>query len=356
MARRALPAVGILSALLLVLTVCPAWAGPATQASADGPERLSVRGAQIVAPDGRPILLRGFNLLWWVPPTEQDVTDIKALGVNCVRYQFGYIPSGQFNPRRLRFLKRQIRLFTSQGLWVIPNVHTFQTGPDPDDKNVWNAPELQREFLDMWDYVLGELKDERFIAAWEPMNEPHNMDRQKLAPWYREVVAHFRRLDPRTPLVVEGANYSGAEELLDGLVLDDPNIIYSFHFYHPHEYTHMRQDGDKPLLEYPGKWGKKALADRMAMAVRFRDRHQVPVFCGEWGVSTGAPGYRQWLTDVGGLLEEHQLPWTQWAWAMQSRMPTNDTFDVNKSKTEIYDTMSAILKGALARDAKQDSR
>jgi endoglucanase len=265
-----------------------------------------------------------------------------------VRYQFGYIPTGQFDPARLRFLKRHIRLFTTQGLWVIPNVHTFQLADHPDSENVWNAPRLRQEFLDMWDYILGELKDEPFIAAWEPINEPHYVDREKLTPWYRDVVAHFRTQDARTPLVIEGANYSGAEELLDALKLDDTNLIYSFHFYHPHEYTHRRSFNGRPPAEYPGKWGRAALVERLSTAIRFRDRYQVPVLCGEWGVQTGAVGYQQWLKDTSSLLEENHIPWMHWAWAGQRRWPVNDTFDCNTEKTEIHDLLRDVFKQALS--------
>jgi len=348
---------GLFTVMSLVLPSTAASAGPGSQPAETEPARLSIRETEILTPDGQPIRFRGFNLLWWVPPTAQDVADIKDLGANCVRYQFGYVPSGQFDPRQLRFLKRHVRLFTSQGLWVIPNLHAFRADGRPNSGNVWNTPALHREFLDMWDYILNLLKDEPFIAAWEPINEPHDVDRTKLAPWYREVIAHFRRTDARTPIVIEGAEYSGAEELLDDLKLDDPNLIYSFHFYHPHEYTHMLHPENRPLLEYPGKWGQAALAERMSTAVRFRDRHRVPVFCGEWGVRTGAPGYTQWLKDVGSLLEEHKIPWAHWAWAMQRHWPINDTFDLNRQKTEIYGVVSAILRNALSGDqAKPDHR
>ncbi len=339
--------------MLLLLSTSKVAGAAGSQPAAIEPERLSIKGTQILKPDGQPIRLRGFNLLWWVPPTAQDVADIKELGANCVRYQFGYIPRGRFDPRQLRLLKRHVRLFTSQRLWVIPNVHEFVSHGKPDGGNLWNTPQLQAEFLEMWNYVLTELKDEPFIAAWEPINEPHEVDRIRLAPWYRDVVAHFHRSDPPTPVVIEGAEYSGAEELLDYLKLSDPNVIYSFHFYHPHEYTHMRHAEGEPLLEYPGRWGRAALADRMAKAIQFRDRYQVPVFCGEWGVQTGAPGSLQWLRDVGSLLEEHNLPWTHWAWAMQKRWPVNDTFDVNKEKKEAYATMAALLRRALSSDSRR---
>ncbi|MBM4040842.1 MAG: hypothetical protein FJ290_20260 [Planctomycetes bacterium] len=65
-------------------------------APATDPQWLTVRGCDILAPDGRPIRLRGFNLLWWAPPTAQDAADVQELGANCVRYMFGYQPKGRF--------------------------------------------------------------------------------------------------------------------------------------------------------------------------------------------------------------------------------------------------------------------
>lgn len=331
------------------LAATHAQSGAATGPAGPAPVRLSVRGPQIVTPDGALVHWRGFNHLWWTPPTVEDAENVRALGANCVRYMFGYIPRGRLDLRQLRTLRQHVRLFTDRGLWVIPTVHAFKLGDMPDEKNVWNSPELQTEFLAMWDHVLTELKDEPFIAAWEPMNEPHHMDRGRLARWYREVIAHFRAIDAVTPIVVEGANYSGAEELVDDLRLDEPNIVYSFHSYHPHEYTHMRQDTQGRPWVYPGRWDRQALAERMWIAVSFRDRYQVPVWCGEWGVMTGAPGYQEWLRDVAGLLEENRIPWTYWAWAVQRHGAVNESFDVNRQKTEVYKLISGLFPNAAGR-------
>jgi len=304
--------------------------------------RFKVRGSEILGPDGKPVRLRGFNALWWVPATGKDAEQIKALKANCVRYMFGYHPRGAFDETMIACVERQLPAFTQTGLWVIPTVHTFCR----DEKWPWHDEELQREFLDMWTHIIKRFKDDPRILAWEPLNEPHSdgLDTPTLRAWYERVIAHIRKLDPDRPIVVEGRGYSHAHTLEDELKLDDPNIIYSFHMYVPHKYTHQKKDVP---VEYPGQWNRATLADAIAPAVRFREKYNVPIYCGEWGTVTGAPGYDKWLLDVASILEEHGFHWTHWAWAHKPKNPVNDSFDVNTEKKGIHEIMMKVLEDAM---------
>ncbi|HEY3323421.1 MAG TPA: cellulase family glycosylhydrolase [Planctomycetota bacterium] len=332
--------------ILIVTLVFGSSLAANVQCAESAPARLKVSGQEILAPDGKPIRLRGFNVLWWGPPTAQDAADVQELGANCVRYQFGYKPAGKFDPKQLNFMEQQIRHFTGRGMWVIPQVHTFEK--KISDKQIaapWNDAEIQREFLEMWTWIIEKFRSEPFIAAWEPINEPHNATKEQVKEWYVQTVAHFRKLDPITPIVVEGTDYSNPWNLEDYLKLDDPGIIYSFHMYTPHEYTHQQKE--KPQ-DYPGKWSRAFLAEKMSPVIKFREKHNVPVYCGEWGAVTLAPNYEQWLRDVGSILEENALPWTHWAWMVKPQ-PVNDTFDCNKAKVGIYKVMSQVFKDALPK-------
>lgn len=58
------------------------------------------------------------------------------------------------------------------------------------------------------------------------------------------------------------------------------------------------------------------LARAIQPALEFRERYNVPVYCGEFGCSQGLPdgsGLR-WVRDMGELLSRSGIPWTYWNW------------------------------------------
>jgi hypothetical protein len=281
----------------------------------------TVSGSTIFDPHGMPIRLRGFNVLWWAPVTDRDASDIQQLGANCVRYMFGYNPKGAYEPAQIGEVELHIHYFTSRGIWVIPVLYLFEKSDPADSKKKlgpWSSPEMNREFLAMWTDLMVRLKNEPYLAAWEPINEPHGVAPGTISAWYRDLLPKLRTIDPARPIIVEGANYSHAEDLTNDFKMDDPNIIYAFHMYYPYNYT---TDIQKPPLEYPGQWGKAYLEQMIEPAKRFRDKYHVPVWCGEWGAKTAAPGYDRWLWDLFDLLPKD---------------PQNESFDINKQKNGVY--------------------
>ncbi len=304
-----------------------------------------VSGTRIVSSIGNePLRLRGFNVCWWVPPTEADAVNIKAMGANCVRYMFGYDPKGAYDPKQIEEVQQQIRCFTQQGLWVVPVLYMFRRD-DPADRHrkldPWSTPEMNAEFLALWTDLIGRLKGDPLVAAWEPINEPHDVKPEVAAAWYRALIPQLRKLDPYRPIVIEGANYSHAEDLSGLFKMDDPNIIYAFHHYYPFEFT---TDLKTPPLAYPGKWGKAYLAKIIDPADRFREKYNVPVWCGEFGCKTGAPGYQLWLRDSCAILEANQFDWCIWAWALQPKDPKNDTFDINLEKPAVLGVVTSLFR------------
>jgi endoglucanase len=288
--------------------------------------------------------LRGFNVCWWVPVTDQDAADIQQTGANCVRYMFGYQPRGTYDPAQLSEVEAQVRYFTKRGIRVIPVLYECERKDPASGRTLqpWDDAQLNREFLALWADVMERLGKDPYVAAWEPINEPHGGAKtETVAAWYRGVIADMRRRDPARPIVVEGANYSHAEDLVDAIKMNDPDIIYAFHLYDPYEYT---TDLRSPPLDYPGAWGKAYLEQKLAPALRFRDKFNVPVWCGEWGTKTGAAHYERWMRDVFDLLHANQLDWCMWAWARKPVDPRNDSFDINKDKTEVFRLMPEFFE------------
>lgn len=50
-------------------------------------------------------------------------------------------------------------------------------------------------------------------------------------------------------------------------------------------------------------------------AAEFRDRQQVPVYCGEFGCAQPTTGDgARWVADVASILNRYAIPWTYWNW------------------------------------------
>src|SRR5271169_6292531 len=74
---------------------------------------------------------------------------------------------------------------------------------------------------------------------FEILNEPELRDRYR---WYgiqTKLAAAIREGAPQHTIIAAGARYSANDELLFLDPLSDSNVIYNFHFYEPHVFTHQ---------------------------------------------------------------------------------------------------------------------
>ena len=74
----------------------------------------------------------------------------------------------------------------------------------------------------------------------EPMNEP--VFRQKEDQWppiQERVIQAIRENAPRHTILATGASWSNIHTFVKLTPLADKNIIYNFHFYEPHIFTHQ---------------------------------------------------------------------------------------------------------------------
>jgi hypothetical protein len=130
--------------------------------------------------------------------------------------------------------------------------------------------------------------------------------------------------------------------------LNDRNIIYNFHFYEPHIFTHQgatwSSDWVKPLraIPYPStpeavkdliekysdeeirrnvtrygeqQWNQQKIEGRMKDASEWAKKHGVKIICNEWGTYKRycPPEYRvAWLRDVRKSCEKFGIGWCMW--------------------------------------------
>ena len=105
-------------------------------------------------------------------------------------------------------------------------------------------------------------------------------------------------------------------------ILNDPQVIYSFHFYSPHSYC------NQGILSYvgytatyPGSnsmwgtppftfWDQETLRNEMVDVINFKNTHpDKRILVGEFGVVRWASGAEKWLSDSIELFEEYGWDW-----------------------------------------------
>ena len=263
--------------------------------------------------------------------------------------------SGQpdlLNKVNLPYLDRGIRKILSQNLAIIVDLHSISqetggsnySGPLGQDESFTNT------FCRFWTSVarhLSQFDPERVIL--EPMNEPVLSGKEEnWPPVQKKVIAAIRKGAPKHSILATGARWSNLDTLLELEPLKDRNIIYNFHFYEPHIFTHQgaswSSDWVKPLraipypsspeavrdlvekysddkiarhIEHYGKeqWNRDKIEGKMEEASAWAKRHGVAIICDEWGTYKRycPPAYRvAWLRDVRQSCEKFGIGWCMW--------------------------------------------
>jgi Cellulase (glycosyl hydrolase family 5) len=171
-----------------------------------------------------------------------------------------------------------------------------------------------RAFADAWAQLARDLRDADAVAGFDLLNEPNppwpgNRIAASSALWEtlaRRTLAAIRAEDAGVPVVLEGVAGGGPQGLPVLGAWRDPALVYSLHFYVPHEITHQGVSPRWPLaLRYPSDdgaaspgrtaqnspgWNRERLRAELAPSAARGQRDGVPVYVGEFSCVRWAPG------------------------------------------------------------------
>ena len=187
--------------------------------------------------------------------------------------------------------------------------------------------------------------------AFEALNEPGTADAAQNQTLMKRLAQAIRTAAPRHTVIVEGAQFSGVDDLAAMTPLPLDNLVYSFHFYEPFNFTHQGATWTWPMvarmkgLPYPSnpyavaeaaaradddelrghiraygeaRWNGEKIAARIQNVADWAQRFGQPVWCGEFGVSRLGPPLedrRKWIIDVRRALEKRGIGWSAFDYA-----------------------------------------
>jgi endoglucanase len=283
--------------------------------------------------------------------TLDDIALIKAMGFDHVRLVIDPKPmfvaghADEIPTEYLGYLDVAVKMILDEGLAVILDVHpTTEFKSDLAKKD-----DLVEQFADFWRALARHYSslNPDFVFL-EILNEPEMTDRYR---WYgvqAKLAAAIRQGAPQNTIIATGAKFSADDELVFLESLTDPNVIYNFHFYEPHIFTHQgatwgvnfwhsvrglaypsnRSSAEKAAAGVPDEinqlyvlrygmehWDAERIAMEVGQVAAWAKKRDVPVVCDEFGVYRryADPHDRAaWIRDVRTALERRGIGWTMW--------------------------------------------
>jgi endoglucanase len=283
--------------------------------------------------------------------TADDIALIKSAGFDHVRLSVNPQPmmtSGETNKipsEYLGYLDAAVKMILDQGLAVVIDVH-----PDSDIKaRLSKEDEVVEQFADFWRALAAH------YSSWpgdrvffEILNEPEISDRYRWMGIQAKLAAAIRVNAPLHTIIAAGARWSDNDDLIFQEPLHDSNVIYNFHFYEPHIFTHQGanwavnswhwlhglpypsdlQSAERAAALEPEEvnrlavirygeehWDAARIDSEIKAAADWAHRRGVPLLCDEFGAYrnySNAKDREAWLHDVRTALEKYGIGWTLW--------------------------------------------
>lgn len=313
-------------------------------------------------------LTRGINTAHWFAQADltadnfenrvrdEDMQLIKQLGFRHIRLPldptilFDEEQPEQLNPENLPYVDAALDRILAADLAVIVDLH-----PRSEFKRQLYREESFAEAVGIfWRSLAKHLSSRSPSRVFlEVMNEPATRNPQDWYAIQQKLLAEMRTGAPDHTLIASANlrvedNWDTIAALQQITPVEDPNVVYNFHFYQPMSFTHQGADWGEDTWEhfrnvpYPAdpeaiaailpeiesetarnwlldygedQWNAAKLEESLQRAAEWGRSHQVHVTCNEFGVyrrTAPAEGRGAWLRDVRSLLEQYQIGWALW--------------------------------------------
>ena len=319
---------------------------------------ISVQGKEIIGTDNKPFLIKGTNLGNWLIPegymfkftdinspklinqafmemigsdetrvfwqkyldnyiTRADIHYLKSTGMNTIRVPFSYRLFteedylGENNPDRgFELLDRLIGWCKAESIYVILDMHSApggQTGDNIDDGYgypfLFQSESCRALTIKIWTRIANHYKNETTIMGYDLLNEPiaHYFKKEELNPYlepfYKKLTKAVRTVDQNHLVILGGAQWDSNMHMFGPPF--DSKVVYTFHKY----------------------WTKTTTKDVVQEYIDYRDKYNVPIYCGETGENND-----EWVGSFRKMLEENDIGWTYWPYKKMDNISGIITF------------------------------
>ncbi len=255
---------------------------------------------------------------WGYTIRKQDFQTVANAGFDTVRIPIrwskhaNHRPPYHIDPSFMARVQTLVKQAQQAGLGVIIDIHHYDA--------LTRYPEReQARFLALWSQIASAFADAPDTVYFEVLNEPKESLRPtKLNALYGKVIPIIRKTNPSRKLILGGYPWNSLESMEQVSWPEDPNLIATFHYYGPHNFTHQGAEWETPQLPLGVHWGDKAdmieLDISFKRAKAFATASGLPVFVGEFGVIDKVPQNERnhWIKIQRQAMEYYGFSWCAW--------------------------------------------
>jgi aryl-phospho-beta-D-glucosidase BglC (GH1 family) len=282
----------------------------------------------------------------------QDIALIAKLGFDHVRLSIDPVPlekdprgADGLNDEFAGRLDRAVDTMLGDGLAVIIDLQPQDNYKQQMRDGDYGVEQLTTLWRKLAAHYAGRDPERVFF---EIVNEPEVNDPYRWGGIQEHVAAAIREVAPRQTIIATGANWSNIPDLLALEPLADGNVIYNFHFYEPHEFTHQGANWSVPWwndthsIPYPATessmqemlnevpdladrydlenywldgWNAQHIRALIDEAAAWAHDNHVPLIADEFGAyreRMDPESRTNWLHDVRTALEADGIGWAMW--------------------------------------------
>ncbi|KAJ7644006.1 glycoside hydrolase, partial [Roridomyces roridus] len=263
---------------------------------------------------------------------DEDAKFFSSLGLNCIRLPFNYRHfEDDMNPRVLkedgfRHLDRVIELCAAHNIYTILDLHTAPGGQNTDwhadhgghIANFWVHKDFQDRTVWLWEKLAEHYKDNKWIAGYNPLNEPTDPTHTRLISFYHRIHSAIRAIDPDHTIFFDANTFASDFSHFGDAHKNWDNTAYSIHDYSifgfpssPEQYV----SSETQLHRLRRSYEKKR---------EWMDERGLCVWNGEWGPVYARKQYEgeatekineeryQVLKDQLDIYNKDRLSWSIW--------------------------------------------
>ncbi|MBO4981215.1 MAG: cellulase family glycosylhydrolase [Lachnospiraceae bacterium] len=286
---------------------------------------------------------------------KEDVKLIAESGFDHIRLPIDYevleTDEGDIREQGYARVRRVIDWCVEYDRNVILDLHKaygydFNDAGNEEKNSLFASEKLQQRFIRLWRRMAEQFATYPNVA-FELLNEV--VEKENAPAWnslIRRTLSEIRQISKTVPVIYGGIQWNSVKTLKLLEIPNDPNVIFTFHFYEPLLFTHQKAPWVETMapnqtvpypetMEYYRRESKKlgfqgevvTLARSQTMGTQFIEemikeaidaaqKAGVSLYCGEFGVIDRAPAEDtlRWFQDVNTVFTKYHIGCAVWSY------------------------------------------